>query len=94
MHETDERTMRDDGALRPSGRAARIEDQRRVILGDVCGRKRGEIAVRIARTARRMGLGTVGIYAEPDANALHVDSVDVAVALGGSSPAEFLHRQR
>ncbi len=49
---------------------------------------RGEIAVRIARTARQMGMSTVGIYAEPDANALHVDSVDVAVALGGSSPAE------
>lgn len=49
---------------------------------------RGEIAVRIARTARRMGIATVGIYAEPDANALHVDSVDVAIALGGSSPAE------
>ena len=49
---------------------------------------RGEIAVRIARTARELGIGTVGIYAEPDVNALHVDSVDVAVALGGSSPAE------
>ncbi len=49
---------------------------------------RGEIAVRIARTAHRLGIDTVGIYAEPDANALHVDSVDLAVALGGSSPAE------
>jgi propionyl-CoA carboxylase alpha chain len=49
---------------------------------------RGEIAVRIARTARQLGIGTVGIYAEPDVNALHVDSVDVAVALGGTSPAE------
>ena len=49
---------------------------------------RGEIAVRIARTAHRLGLSTVGVYSEPDANALHVDSVDVAVALGGSTPAE------
>jgi propionyl-CoA carboxylase alpha chain len=49
---------------------------------------RGEIAVRIARTAHRLGISTVGVYSEPDANALHVDSVDVAVALGGETPAE------
>ena len=49
---------------------------------------RGEIAVRIASTAREMGIETVGVYAEPDRNALHVDCVDLAVALGGSSPAE------
>ncbi|HEX4982262.1 MAG TPA: biotin carboxylase N-terminal domain-containing protein, partial [Ilumatobacteraceae bacterium] len=49
---------------------------------------RGEIAVRIARTARRLGIGTVGIYSEPDRGALHVDCVDLAVALGGSSPAD------
>ncbi len=49
---------------------------------------RGEIAVRIARTAHRMGIGTVGVYAQPDADALHVDVVDLAVALGGSTPAE------
>ena len=49
---------------------------------------RGEIAVRIARTAHRLGMETVGVYAEPDRNALHVDEVDLAVALGGSSPAD------
>jgi propionyl-CoA carboxylase alpha chain len=49
---------------------------------------RGEIAVRIARSAHRLGMSTVGVYSEPDANALHVDSVDVAIALGGSTPAE------
>jgi propionyl-CoA carboxylase alpha chain len=49
---------------------------------------RGEITVRIARTAHRLGISTVGIYSEPDADALHVDAVDVAVALGGSTPAE------
>jgi len=49
---------------------------------------RGEIACRIARTCHRMGISTVGVYSEPDRHALHVDSVDVAVALGGSTPAE------
>ncbi|MDX1383761.1 MAG: biotin carboxylase N-terminal domain-containing protein [Thermoanaerobaculia bacterium] len=49
---------------------------------------RGEIAVRIARTAHRLGIDTVGVYSEPDANALHVDVVDRARALGGATPAE------
>jgi propionyl-CoA carboxylase alpha chain len=49
---------------------------------------RGEIAVRIARTARRLGIGTVGIYSDADRTAMHVDAMDVAVALGGSTPAE------
>jgi biotin carboxylase len=44
--------------------------------------------VRIARTAHRLGIDTVGVYSEPDADALHVDVVDLAVALGGSTPAE------
>jgi propionyl-CoA carboxylase alpha chain len=49
---------------------------------------RGEIVVRIARTAHRLGIDTVGVYSDADAGAFHVDAVDLAVALGGSSPAE------
>jgi propionyl-CoA carboxylase alpha chain len=49
---------------------------------------RGEIACRIARTATRLGIDTVGVYSDPDRDALHVDAVDIAVALGGSTPAE------
>lgn len=49
---------------------------------------RGEIVVRIARTARRMGISTVGVYSAPDRDALHTDAVDIAVALGGATPAE------
>ncbi|MGI8709536.1 MAG: biotin carboxylase N-terminal domain-containing protein [Acidimicrobiales bacterium] len=57
-------------------------------IGRLLIANRGEIAVRIARTAHHMGIGTVGVYSEPDADALHCDVVDLAVALGGSSPAE------
>ncbi|CAN5721153.1 biotin carboxylase N-terminal domain-containing protein [soil metagenome] len=49
---------------------------------------RAEIAVRIARTARRLGIETVAVYSEVDRNSVHVDAADRAVALGGSSPAE------
>jgi 3-methylcrotonyl-CoA carboxylase alpha subunit len=43
---------------------------------------RGEIAVRIARTARRIGLRTIAVYSEADANALHVRSCDEAWPIG------------
>lgn len=49
---------------------------------------RGEIVVRIARTAHRLGMGTVGIYSEPDRNAMHTDFVDLALALGGVSASD------
>lgn len=49
---------------------------------------RGEIVCRIARTAHRLGIKTVGVYSEADRNDVHVDVVDSAVRLGGSSPVE------
>jgi acetyl/propionyl-CoA carboxylase alpha subunit len=41
---------------------------------------RGEIAIRIARTCNDLGLKTVGIYSEDDANSLHLSKVDVGVS--------------
>ena len=51
---------------------------------------RGEIAVRIARTAKEMSIETVGIYAADDESSGHVGSVDLAVALSGSGPSAYL----
>ena len=49
---------------------------------------RGEIACRIIRTARRMGLRTVAVYSDADARALHVRQADEAVHIGPSPAAE------
>jgi len=49
---------------------------------------RGEIACRIIRTARRMGIATVAVYSEADAEALHVREADEAVLIGPPPSAD------
>ena len=49
---------------------------------------RGEIAVRVARTARAMGIRTVAVYSRADADALHVASCDEALPVGGDAPKD------
>ena len=43
---------------------------------------RGEIACRVIKTARRLGISTVAVYSDADARALHVDMADEAVGIG------------
>ena len=49
---------------------------------------RGEIAVRIARTARQFGITTVAVYSDADRRNPHVDACDTSIAIGGTTPAE------
>ncbi len=49
---------------------------------------RGEIACRVAATARRMGVQTVAVYSDADANAKHVAACDESVHIGPSAPKE------
>ena len=49
---------------------------------------RGEIACRVAATARRMGVKTVAVYSDADARAKHVAACDEAVHIGASAPKE------
>ena len=60
-----------------------IQPIRRLLIAN-----RGEIARRIIRSAREMGVGTVAIYADADAMAPFVGEADTAIALDGATPAD------
>ena len=56
---------------------------------------RGEIACRVASTARRLGVKTVAVYSDADATARHVRACDEAVRIGGPAPRDsYLQWQR
>ncbi|RDS97887.1 3-methylcrotonyl-CoA carboxylase, partial [Burkholderia contaminans] len=49
---------------------------------------RGEIACRVAATCKRLGIASVAVYSDADANAKHVAACDEAVHIGGSAAAD------
>ncbi len=49
---------------------------------------RGEIACRVIRTARKLGIKTIAVYSEVDQNALHVDMASEAICIGSDLAAE------
>lgn len=55
---------------------------------------RGEIAIRIARAAKELGIPSVGIYSEDDANSLHHRKMDTAIALTGRGPLAYLDQKQ
>jgi len=48
----------------------------------------GEIALRVLRACRELGIKTVGVFSDADANLLHLRYVDQKVSLGGNLPQE------
>ena len=80
-----------DSVVRPPAREGGFRPRRLQISKRMFKRiliaNRGEIACRIIKTARRMGIETVAVYSEADRDALHVEMADDAVLIGPPEPS-------
>jgi 3-methylcrotonyl-CoA carboxylase alpha subunit len=65
------------------------------MFGKILIANRGEIAVRVARTAARLGIASVAVYSSADREALHVEACDEAFAIGAAAASEsYLNASR
>nr|XP_050866201.1 methylcrotonoyl-CoA carboxylase subunit alpha, mitochondrial isoform X2 [Vespula vulgaris] len=62
-------------------------------IGKILIANRGEIACRISRTAKRLGIKTVAVYSDVDRNAMHVDLADEAYCIGPAQSSQSYLRQ-
>src|SRR5262249_58234354 len=69
----------------PADSGAAIVLPKRLLIAN-----RGEIAIRVARTAADLGIPTVGVFSSDDATSLHARRVDEARPLAGPGPASYL----
>jgi 3-methylcrotonyl-CoA carboxylase alpha subunit len=65
-----------------------ISPRRNAVFKKILIANRGEIACRVAATARKLGIQTVAVYSDADANAQHVKACDEAVWIGGAAPQD------
>ncbi|HET9838807.1 MAG TPA: biotin carboxylase N-terminal domain-containing protein, partial [Candidatus Angelobacter sp.] len=72
-----------NGKVHQGGTETRRKFFRKILIAN-----RAEIAVRIARTCREMGISSVAVYSDADRDALHVRVVDQAVPIGAAAPRE------
>src|SRR6266581_324996 len=83
------------GCRRRLKRAPRRRNRVRPVFAKILIANRGEIACRVTRTARRMGIATVAVYSDADAQSRHVALADEAFRIGPPEPRDsYLNGER